>query len=118
MGNADDDVTPADTRDVVLTDEELAALFRDLAQLVEVDGIQVKAGPGHVTAQRGADGGPTLDEAAQWLLERVVRGVQIRYRYEAAHWIDTLMPTSEGVRLVRVRHPFDDGDDGGAARNA
>lgn len=86
--------------DAVLDDEQLAALFRDLRQFVEVDEIILKTGPGRADDQQQ----PTLNEAESLLAERLVRGVQIRYRYDDAHWMDTLMPVAEGVRIVRIRH--------------
>lgn len=89
--------------DAVLSDDEVAALMRDLRTLTTIDEIIVKAGPGR------ADDAPqlTLDDAAQMLFERTVRGVQVRYRYDDALWMDTLMPVAEGIRLVRVRHDAD-----------
>ena len=86
--------------EALLSDDELAALVRDLQALTEVDEIILKTGPGSADDLSQ----PTLDEAAQLLLERCVRGVQIRYRYDDALWMDTLMPVAEGTRLVRIRH--------------
>lgn len=89
--------------EAVLSDDEVAALVRDLHSLTEVDEIILKAGPGSADDESQ----PSLDEAAQLLLERNVRGVQIRYRYDDARWMDTLMPTAEGIRLVRIRHDLE-----------
>lgn len=86
--------------EAVLTDDELAALVRDLRACTEVDEIILKTSPGRVDDQQL----PTLDDAAQMLFERSVRGVQIRYRYGDASWMDTLMPVADGIRLVRIRH--------------
>ena len=89
-----------DVSEATLSDEDVASLVRDLRSLVAIEQIVIKTGQG------GADDSaqPTLDEAAQVLLERAVRGVQIRYCYDDADWTDTLMPTADGVRLVRIRH--------------
>jgi hypothetical protein len=97
--NAEEDKLP-EMSDAVLDDDQLAALFRDLRQCVEVDEIVLRTGPG-----RADDAGQaTLDDAESLLAEREVRGVQVRYRYDGANWMDTLMPVADGVRLVRIRH--------------
>lgn len=88
--------------EALLDEETLDALFRDIGTLTQIDEIIVKHGPGMV----GDAAPPTLDEARAMLDARTVRGVQIRYRHEGAAWYDTLMPTPQGVRLLRVRHDF------------
>lgn len=86
--------------EAVLGDDDIASLVRDLRACTEVNEIVLKTGPGGADDQQQ----PTLDEAAQLLLERAVRGVQIRYRYDKADWMDTLMPVADGIQLVRIRH--------------
>jgi hypothetical protein len=46
-----------------------------------------------------------LDEARQAFLSGQARAVQVRYRYDAKEWIDTLLHTPAGVRLVRCQVP-------------
>ncbi len=87
--------------EAVLTDEQLAALFDDLRRLVRIDGIVIRDGSGRARDVAGAE---LLDEAHAMLTGRMVRGVQIRYRYDGAAWCDTLMPVALGIRLVRIRH--------------
>lgn len=103
--NRDEEKLP-DVSEATLSDEDVASLVRDLRSLTTIEQIVIKAGPGGAGGAGGADDSaqPTLDEAAQLLLERAVRGVQIRYRYDDADWTDTLMPVADGVRLVRIRH--------------
>lgn len=91
--------------DAVLDDAALASLFRDIGQLTQVDEIIIKQRPGHVNDAQQV----TLQEALELLRFRQVKGVQIRYRHDGAHWWDTLMPIGESVRLVRVRHHFPPG---------
>jgi len=88
--------------DAVLDDGAVAALFRDVRELAELEEIIIKAGPGYVDGQQAV----TLDEAERLLNEKAVRGLQLRYRHQGAQWWDTLMPTPQGVRLVRVKHDF------------
>ena len=83
----------------LLIPSELAQLFRDYDRCTGSVEIVVKGGRGYVTNQSQ----PKLQEAEQLLLQRGVRGIQVRYEYEGARWCDTLMPTDGGVRLVRIR---------------
>jgi len=96
------DEAPPPMREAVLDADGLAALLRDIAAFGAVDEIIVKTGPGMVVPGDA----PALAEVHILLAERRVRGVQIRYRHDGAHWWDTLLVTAEGVRLVRVRHDF------------
>ena len=102
MSSKSDEPLP-EMSDAVLGDDEVAALMRDLRALTKIDEIIVKSGPGRADDAKQL----TLDDAAQMLFERTVRGVQIRYRYDESLWMDTLMPVAEGIRLVRVRHDPD-----------
>lgn len=74
--------------------------FADLEACAELEGILVKA-----SAQAMVGGQPptTLSEARALVHGGTVRGVQIRYRYDGSDWCDTLMPSPQGVRLVRLR---------------
>ena len=94
-----------DVREGILDGEGIAALFRDIGALTEVDEIIVKDRPGRADDTPGV----TLAEAERLVQSGEVRAVQIRYRHDGAHWWDTLMCTPEGVRIVRVRHGFDGG---------
>jgi len=86
-------------REAMLQDDEVAALIRDLRACAQVHEILVRSAP----RQQPSSGTVTLDEAAQMLMERTVRGVQIRYRFDGFDWMDTLMPVAEGIKLVRIR---------------
>ena len=77
-----------------LDPETLAALFSDLATLVEIDEVLIK---GDATAYAGATG---LVEAQRALVAGA-RGIQIRYRWAGEGWLDTLMSSPAGIRLVR-----------------
>lgn len=59
-------------------------------------------------ARRGFIDGSTipLSEAERLLIACEVRAVQVRYRFQDAEWWDTLIPTPQGTRIVRIRHDF------------
>lgn len=86
--------------DAVLSNEEVAQLFRDIRVCTQQVEVVVKAGPGHVAPSQPY----TLDDAETLVASRSVRGVQLRYRYDGAAWCDTLMLQRDAVRLIRVRH--------------
>lgn len=92
-----------EVRTGALDDAGVAALFADIRALTEVDEVIIKDRPGRVQDAQGV----TLEEAERLVLLGEVRGVQIRYRHDGAHWWDTLMCGPDGVRLVRVRHEFE-----------
>ncbi|MCL4196461.1 MAG: hypothetical protein KJZ69_03120 [Phycisphaerales bacterium] len=100
MNQSDDQPLPP-MSEALLDDEQLAALFDDLRRLVRIDGIVIKAGRGRADDTARPQ---RLEEAHAMLAQRMVRGVQIRYRYDGAAWCDTLMPVAQGIRLVRIRH--------------
>lgn len=72
----------------------LAALFRDLEELTEIDEVLIK---GAANSHAGSAG---LLQARQ-ALEDGARAIQIRYRWAGKAWLDTLLRTPNGVRLVR-----------------
>ena len=78
----------------VLDAETVEALFLDLATQVEVDSVLIKGQAGTYAGLAGLD-------AARQALAAGARGIQIRYRWAGAGWLDTLLSTPAGVRLVR-----------------
>lgn len=79
---------------------ELEALFHDLAACADIHEINAKTAPQGFVPETGR---MNLAEARRLLLERQVRGVQIRYRHQGAEWWDTLMVRPDGWQLVRLR---------------
>jgi hypothetical protein len=79
----------------------LDRLFADLAGCTEVLGVVLKTGARAMVAPRSVG----LDEARQAFLSGQARAVQVRYRYDAKEWIDTLLHAPAGVRLVRCQVP-------------
>lgn len=72
----------------------LAALFADLGALATIDAVRVK----------GAAAACTLAEA-QDALTAGAAGVQIRYRWGGSAWLDTILRTPTGLRIVRMPIP-------------
>lgn len=87
--------------DAVLDAATVDQLFADLAGCTEVIEVLLK---GAATARAG-DERPSLAAAREPFVSGQVRAVQVRYRHAGDEWIDTLMHTPRGVRLVRVRCP-------------
>lgn len=85
-------MSPLTTAD--LDPSTLAALFADLEALTEIDEVLIK---GATTSHAGVAG---LAQA-RLALEHGARAIQIRYRWAGQAWLDTLMRTPDGVRLVR-----------------
>lgn len=77
----------------------LDALFADLAQCAQIDEVLVKG------AADGRAGRLAGLEQARAALAAGARAVQIRYRWQGATWLDTLMRTPQGVRIVRTAVP-------------
>lgn len=87
----------------LLDQETLDQLFFDLGAAAELREIVLK---GASTLRADDMSKPTLDDARRLLLSRQVVGLQLRYRYGGSEWWDTLLPTPEGVELVRIARPF------------
>ncbi|MDP2316359.1 MAG: hypothetical protein Q8P41_25905 [Pseudomonadota bacterium] len=77
------------------------ALFDDLERHAEVLDVLVKGD----AARRASDVPVPLREAQAMLAAGLVRGVQIRYRWDGAEWRDTLMRAPLAIRIVRMRMP-------------
>ncbi|HRP62006.1 MAG TPA: hypothetical protein PK400_01795 [Phycisphaerales bacterium] len=87
---------------VMLSDEVIEQLFRDLAQCAVVSHITVRASPRQHTPQDGI----SLEQARTMLLSGDVQGVQLRYQFQGEAYCDTLMRAAGGVRLVRMKQAY------------
>jgi len=98
-GPAADGLELPDLHDAVLDRETLVQLFVDLETQTRILDVRLKLG-----AQQHAEAGiVTLASARRAIEAGGVSGVQIRYAWQAAVWCDTLLPTPEGIRLVRMK---------------
>jgi hypothetical protein len=87
--------------------DRLRDLFADIAALSEGLTIVLKR-----AAVEAADTGAraSIDEALEGLCRGAVVGVQLRYGFAGALWVDTVMRSPEGFRLVRAHpRPWHDG---------
>lgn len=97
---SDPSTSPAPLQIADLDQDKLSELFADVEALGEGVEVVLKRGPVRVESHETT----SLASALQLLRGGMVHGVQLRYRYRGAEWWDTLMPTSEGFRLVRIQH--------------
>jgi len=86
--------------EATLDEDTIDALFADLATRTEVDQVLVKGG-----SMANAGTAPSLSDARSALVSGAALGVQIRYRWQERWWIDTLMRTPVGIRIVRTAVP-------------
>lgn len=82
----------------------LEQLVRDLMALTTIYEIQLK-GAATSHAERSEVG---LPEAVELLVKGQGRGLQVRYLWEGTGWIDTLLRTPKGIRIVRTKEPVAD----------
>jgi hypothetical protein len=87
----------------LLDDETLEQYFRDLEQ-TNVFGVLVKGAPRHYADTRNLE----LSTARHLFEDGLAHGLQIRYLWNGEEWWDTIFRTQTGVRLVRIRHEWDD----------
>jgi hypothetical protein len=88
----------ADLHQGVLDLPTLRQLFDDLDLCTEIVEVRTKGG-----AIDHADGVIPFPDARRAFEGRSVRGLQVRYLWEGEGWIDTLLWTPEGPRLVRMK---------------
>lgn len=85
--------------DQVIDEATLLTLVGDIEALTRVQEVLVKGAP----ADRAQTGALTPRQAVELLRTGQVRGVQIRYHHDGVDWLDTLMRTPAGTRVVRMR---------------
>lgn len=91
-------------REAFLSEEQVRQLFTDIEALAsDILLMQRLAGSVRATAA-STTATEQLRTARQSLLDGAIARVQIRYRWQETHWIDTLERRDSGIRLVRVAH--------------
>lgn len=93
-----DDERLRDFHEAFIDPATLEQLFVDWAGAAEVLAVMAKGG----TTDRAHGGTLSLEEGRALFMDKKVRGLQVRYRYEGSEWWDTLMRTPAGVRIVRI----------------
>jgi hypothetical protein len=84
-----------------LDGETLAALVQDLTSQTQILEVITKGGE----CARADKTRLTVAEAVTALCGGAVRGVQIRYLWQGAEWLDTLMSNQGKIRIVRMKAP-------------
>jgi hypothetical protein len=84
--------------EVILDGNELQNMLGMLSRRAEHIVVRVKK-----TADSGAHEASSLAELSPLLLRKEIFGAQVQYSYGPARWLDTLVVTREGIRLVRVQ---------------
>lgn len=99
-----DDTPLPDLLQSDIDDATLRALITDIGAHTEIFEIIPKHAPGYVEETPAP---LQLDEAYRMLVDRTVRGLQLRYRHLGKTWWDTIMPLPGGLfRIVRIEHDF------------
>ncbi len=93
--------TSPELQQSVLDATALRALFTDLKSCAEVLAVIPKVGSGAVKLTE-----ISLSDAYHCLMNRSIRGLQIRYLYQEEEWWDTLIPHKQGFRIVRIKQEF------------
>lgn len=78
---------------------QVEQLFSDLASCTQVLAILEKGGQQDHAKSNNTD----LSAARDRFLNREILAVQIRYHYDNAVWIDTLLHSPTGIRAVRCQ---------------
>ena len=99
MGDAPEPLPDLHTGD--LDAAGLSALFSDLERHAAVSSVTVKSSAQEYTRRQS----PTLAEALEALRQRSVHGIQVRYHWDGAEWIDTILVRPNGWRVVRMNAP-------------
>lgn len=91
-------------REAILTDEQVRQLFADIEAFAS-DILLTQRLVGSVRASvSSARTAEQLLNAERSLLSHAIPRMQIRYHWQASHWIDTLEWGVSGIRLVRINH--------------
>lgn len=89
-------------REAMLTVDQVSLLFGDIDRFAQEVQLFQRARQARARATFSSQNDLAL--AKQALLSGKVSRVQIRYRWQDSHWIDTLERREEGTRLVRIAH--------------
>ena len=81
--------------------ETLEALFADLQTLTQILTVIPKATRGHIQPEY-----ISLAQGRELILNGKLRGLQIRYMYDGDEWWDTLIITSNGIRITRIKQEY------------
>lgn len=92
-------MTGAPIQEAVLDDAALSQLLFDIEHAATLIAVVIRP----LGARRAVAEQPSLADAYRALCERTA-SVQLRYRFRDEEWWDTLLPTGDAVRLIRISH--------------
>lgn len=98
MNDDDEVLTIPELHIATLDDATLDQLLFDVAHAATSVEVRLKGGP--TALAWGAS--PSLAEARVTLQRGEASAMQLRYAFRGKTWVDTLMRTPEGIRLVRM----------------
>ena len=87
-----------------LSAEQVENLFLDISELARDVLLMQRAPKDSMASARRTNSGDELAIAKKALLDGAIERVQIRYRWQAKQWIDTLEAKGQSFRLVRIVH--------------
>lgn len=87
-----------------LDESAFAALMLDLALRGHDCDVTVKTA---ACMQGGAAPSASLAAAGYALARGHVAAIQVRYQYNGARWVDTILKTADAFKLVRMESHFD-----------
>ena len=91
-------------REALLSAEQVAELFSDIEQLGTEIMLMQRSSRAARANVATADAAANLQIAKTSLLSAAIARIQIRYRWQDTHWIDTLEVKPDGYRIVRIAH--------------
>lgn len=89
-------------REAILSREQLEMLFGDISSLASE--VRLFQRSRQAQARAAASSQNDLMLAKEAFVSGKVPRLQIRYRWQDSHWIDTLEAREDGTRLVRILH--------------
>lgn len=97
----DDELVLPELQDALLDLATIRQLFFDVSHASTLLEVRVKRGP----VTHADEGPPGPDEARALLESGEALAVQLRYLHRGTEWLDTVMRTPSGYRLVRMGTP-------------
>ncbi|HQX48455.1 MAG TPA: hypothetical protein PLR25_01020 [Planctomycetaceae bacterium] len=91
-------------REALLSAEQVEELFSDIEQLGTDILLMQRSSRAARANVAAANAAKNLQIAKTSLLSGAIARVQIRYRWQDTHWIDTLEVKPDGYRIVRIAH--------------
>ena len=83
-------------RQVVISQDEVDALFRDITLLVDLQSVRRRG------IEDRDESETSLEDARETLRSSSRDAIQLRYIHDGRDWIDTLLREGEGVQLTRI----------------